>query len=264
MDETFRDRIADELAAQPEPPLGDLVVNSLRQGKRLRLVWQARIAGSALAAVAVLVAGFVLGGHVFTGHGTVPGASLPQPTESQPAGTGWPLPAPVIAQPAGPKLGTTLAAIAYRVQQLVPGAQLSQLAHVQTDVRLSLQFDVDRGKGPGMIDVDIETDATLDNCVNRNGTTCLVGPHGAHTIVQTEPGNCIEPTSVSVDHGDGIVVYISVATCLPWNGTTNPPCPPALTTGEAMSIAADPSWGATMSSSLVLAANARYPALATP
>jgi hypothetical protein len=263
VDENLRDRLAAELAEQPEPPLGDLVFDSLRQGKRLRLVRRAGIAGSALAAVAVFVVGLVLGAHLIGGTSVPPATHAPSPllTTAPPTTT-----TSGIAQPAGPKSPTTLAAMAYRFAQLVPGGQLTSLYHSDPNNPYALQFRLDRGHGAGEVQIDIAPNTPLGTCPIGGGLTCQneTAPGGAPAQVIGNSTNCVETTSVSVDHGGGLVVTIYEATCLPWNGTTNPPCPPALTSQEAIAIAADPSWGTQMPSSLVAAADAKYSTFAIP
>lgn len=256
MDENLRDRLVAELADHQEPPLGDLVLDALRQGRRLRVVRRARIAGSALTAVAVLVTGLLLGDHAVAGR-QVPSASAPALTTTQSASS-------VITQPAGPKVPTTLAAMAYHVEQLVPGGTFGDFRRMNSDSPLDLRFSLDRGRGPGMVYLDISRVHGLCAQAVDTGSTCEAGPGGEPTEVLTDPGNCVQSTVVSVDHGNGVVVTVYVATCLLWNGTSNPPCPAALTTEEAIGIAADPSWGTRMDSTLVEAADARFPALATP
>lgn len=264
VDESLRDRLAAELAEQPEPPLGDLVFDSLRQGKRLRLVRRAGIAGSALVAVAVLAVGVVLGGHLIGGTTHTPPASgAPSPLLT----TASPTPTTTgIAQPAGPRSPTTLAAMAYRFRQLVPGGGvMSNYYHSDPNDPYFLRFYLSRDHGPGQVQIEIATNSSVSTC-SPGDSTChdQFGPDGARVQVISNSGNCVETTSVSVDHGNGVVVTIYVATCLPWNGSTNPPCPPALTAEEAIAIAADPSWGPRMSSLLVAAGNAQFPSLAIP
>jgi hypothetical protein len=71
--------------------------------------------------------------------------------------------------------------------------------------------------------------------------------------------NCIEPLSVDVDHGDGTVVEINVASCMPWNGDSNPHAHMAITAAQAQQIAASPAWGAVqMNAVLVRSANRRF------
>jgi hypothetical protein len=62
-----------------------------------------------------------------------------------------------------------------------------------------------------------------------------------------------------VDHGDGTVVEVDVAGCLPWNGTSNTPTRMAITAAQAQQIAANPAWGATqMDAALVRDADSRF------
>jgi hypothetical protein len=71
--------------------------------------------------------------------------------------------------------------------------------------------------------------------------------------------NCIEPLVIDVDHGDGTVVEIDVATCLAWNGHSNPPTQMAITDPQALQIAANPAWGTSqMDAGLVRAAASRF------
>lgn len=260
MDEDLRDRLAAELAGLPEPPLGDLVDGALRQGKRLRLVRRARIAGASLAAMAVVIAGFLLHDRLTREIPTA--ASVPVLTTAplSPAAT-WPSPAPVIEQPAGPTLPTTHAALFFRLRALLPGLVIVPVSSSPTH---TLRFYLDRGHGFGMVFLQLETNDQIGGCQSAPDWSCGTGPNGVRTRVITNPTNCVQSTSVSVDHGNGVVVTLDVATCMPWNGTTNPPCQPALTTGEAIAIAADPSWGARMSAPLVEAANSEFSYLATP
>lgn len=240
MDENVHDRLAAELAAQPEPPLGDLVADALRQGKRIR---RTRIAGSALAVVAVLVAGLLL-----RGHGTGP--------HHTPSASGS-----LTEEPTSP---TTAAAVAYHLKQLVPRGNFSH--YTVMGGAQDLQFYLDRGQGPGMVRITIgpilRFDCSTSTADQGMTTACGSTSGGLHMRVISNAGNCIQTTSVSVDHGNGIEVTVDVASCLPWNGTSNPPCPMALSNGEALAIAADPAWGPRMDTSLVKLANAEYPTLA--
>jgi hypothetical protein len=50
-----------------------------------------------------------------------------------------------------------------------------------------------------------------------------------------------------------------VATCLAWNGTSNPPTQMAITAAQALQIAANPAWGASqMDAALVRDAATRF------
>ncbi len=270
MDDDLHDRLAgelaDELTARPEPPLGDLVHNALRQGKRLRMARRIKITAAAFAAAAVFVGGFtIVSSHVATPR-RLPAADTTQLTTA-PLTTAptWRYPAPVIAQPPGPKLVATLAALAARLQALLPGATFKNFTPMYGDgIPLDLQFYLDRGDGPGMVRIQIRTRSQLDPCGTDAELTCSVETGGVHVRVIGDPSNCIETSEVAVDHGNGVVVTIYISTCLQWNGRTNPPCPPALTTAGAIAVAADPAWGPLMDAALVTFADAKYPYLAKP
>lgn len=252
MDESLRDRLGTELAELQEPPLGDLVSGALRRGKRLRLARRARIAGSALAAVALLVAGLIFGGHLIAG-------------KRAPSASDVPVLSLASSAPAVPTSPTTLAAMVYRFRQL-SGGQVTHIA-VDSGSPYSLQFYLNRNNGPGMLHFYMVTNGQLGPCAPTNSTLpcdSVTAPGGLPAQVLGNPSNCVETNSVSVNHGNGLIVTIEVATCLPWNGTANPPCNPALTAEEAIVIAADPSWGQRMSSALVAAGDAQYPSLAKP
>jgi uncharacterized membrane protein YgcG len=89
--------------------------------------------------------------------------------------------------------------------------------------------------------------------------TCSTLPSGANVLTTRISDNCIEPLVIDVDHGDGTVVEIDVATCLVWNGHSNPPTNMAITAAQALQIAANPAWGTSqMDAAVVRAAASRF------
>jgi hypothetical protein len=252
VDENFHDRLAEELAGEPEPPLGDLVTGALRQGRRLRFVRRAKITASALAAIALLVAGLALGGHAF-GPGRVPTAAHLTMSPATPG------------VPPGPLVPATPAAIAYRLQQLLPGRHFTHLRH-DGGVALELEFYLDTPNGPGRLNLSVTHGSVAYGCPqgDRVTTACTPGSDGMYTQVVRIPDNCIQSLSVDVDHGNGTVVQLDVSTCLDWNGTANPAGHSALTQEQAIAVASDPGLGTMMSATLVHAGNARFPSLAVP
>jgi hypothetical protein len=89
--------------------------------------------------------------------------------------------------------------------------------------------------------------------------TCSTLPSGATVLTTRISDNCVEPLAIDVDHGDGTVVQINVATCLAWNGSSNPPARMAITAAQAEQIAANPAWGAfKMDAALVRASASRF------
>lgn len=274
MDEEFQARLAAELAEGHEPPLGDLVVVALRQGKRLRLVRRAKIAAGAVVATSVLVVGLLLGGQALvagTGHQRVSAATgaatarlTVVPSSSADPDVPWSAgdPAPVIEQPAGPMTPATPAALAYRLEELLPSGQPSGIIRLAGG-RLEVQLTFDRGQGPGLVSLAVVPNSWAVACSPGGDplVRCYLGPQGAHVSVSQNPGNCVDTTTVVVDHGNGVTVQITLATCLAWNGSSNPRTREALSLDEAISIAADPTWGLRMGSSLVAIGNELHPAL---
>lgn len=275
MDEEFQARLAAELAERHEPPLGDLVVVALRQGKRLRLVRRAKIAAGAVVATSVLVVGLLLGGQALVagaGHQRVSAATgtatarLTVVPSSGPSTADEPWlegdPAPVIDQPAGPKALATPATLAYRFAELLPAGQPSDITRL-ADSELGVALAFDRGQGPAMVSLTVVPDSWVLACKAGDApwATCHLGPHGAHVSVIQNPDNCTNATSVVVDHGNGLTVHITLATCLSWNGASSSTTREALSVDEAISIAADPSWGVRMDSTLVAVGNELHPAL---
>jgi hypothetical protein len=257
VEDSFHARLARELDDQPEPPLGDLITGALRQGKRLRLVRRVKIAASTVAVAGLVTAGVIVGGQALagsTGH-VLPAAS---------GGTNLtiaPTSEPPIEQPAGPKSPATPAAIVYRLTQLLPAGTTSGYGRA-SDGELFGQIYLDRGHGPGMVRLTISADGQDDQGGCAPTPKCTTPRNGTVTVTRI-PDNCIQSLLVSVAHANGVVVEVLVSTCLAWNGKTNPPGPEALTEQEAEQIAADPSWGTSMSSSLVATAARDFPHLAT-
>jgi hypothetical protein len=89
---------------------------------------------------------------------------------------------------------------------------------------------------------------------------CRDLPHGGRAQADM---NASTGGTVTVDHGDGVVVMVFTPTWLAWNGRTNPPGRVTLTPEQALKIAAFPGWGATMDSALVRKAATDYRSLPT-
>lgn len=230
----------------------------------------------------VAVAGALVGALALSHHGTGTGATAagsPQhvlkpvvaaattttttaAAATEPAGGG------VIAQPPGPKSPATAATVVYRLTQLLPAGRTSGDA-AASDGSVFGQIYLDRGHGPGMLRLDVYRTPAGEprTCHPSNSgdlsTQCVTLPNGGRADITRIADNCIQSLVVDVDHGDGTGVQLNVGTCLAWNGRTNPPGPEALTEDEAIRIAADPSWGVTMDSSLVAAGASAFPHLPT-
>jgi hypothetical protein len=213
---------------------------------------------SAVAVAGALVGGLTLAHHTPSTRAPSLAAAVAQPAR---ATTLPPTTEPLASS--GPQSPTTSAAILYRLRQLLPAGRTSGF---EAEGGTFAQLHLDRGHGPGMLRLDIGTDLPQ----HRTGcpastaditTTCSPQPGGATLIVSRIPGNCVQSLVVEEDHGDGVDVQLNVATCLAYNGRTNPTSPSALTEAEAARIVEDPSWGPTMNSALVAAAAQRFPHL---
>lgn len=160
----------------------------------------------------------------------------------------------------GPQSPVTPAALVYRLQQLLPAGQTSGFA---ADGLLA-QLYLDQGHGPGMLRLAVAHQPSgRPDCGSSAAVqvTCEHLSDGDLAVVQRIPSNCVQSMTVMVDHPDGTEVQLMVSTCLAWNGKANPPCAPALTAAQAVAITDDPGWGMTMSSSLVAAAQQKFPSL---
>jgi hypothetical protein len=269
----------DEMSAQPRPSLDGMARQVLAQGRSARRARTAKIASAVLVAVG-LVGGVavavpaIAGGHsVATDRGTAAKSASPARTGTRtaPAGGAKTVPAPAIltdavsstryiSQPAGPKAPTSSAAILAELLKLLPPGATSNYSFSGGGA----QADLDGASGLGMVRVDlykgsVNPDACTSAVPSDMTRTCSMLPSGARVLTTRISDNCIEPLMIDVDHGDGTVVEIDVATCLAWNGHRNPPTPMAITAAQALQIAANPAWGAAkMDAGLVTASARRF------
>jgi len=267
----------EEMASQARPPLDGLAQEVLSEGKRARRARTAKIASAVFAVAGLIGAGVavpvITGGHsAVADRGTAAKVASPaQPgTRTAPTGGANTVPAAAILttvdspadipQPAGPKAPTTSAAVLDELLKLLPPGRTSNYAFDG----LGAQTYLDGASGLGMIRIylfrgSLNPDACTGAVPSDMTRTCGTLPSGATVLTTRISDNCIEPLSVDVDHGDGSVVEINVASCLPWNGTSNPPAHEAITAAQAEQIAANPAWGAVqMNAALVREANRRF------
>ena len=269
-----------EMSSQPGPSLDGLAQRALAGGRQARRARTAKIvsavivaAGLAGAAVAVAVP-TIAGRHpVAASRPTAPrsaGSARPGPRTAPGGGanavpaaailTTVNSPADYIPQPAGPKATTSSAAILDELLKLLPPGATSNYAYYG----LGAQTYLDGPSGVGMIRIflvkgSLNPDACTGAVPSDMTRTCGTLPSGATVLTTRISDNCVEPLAVDVDHGDGTVVQVDVATCLAWNGTSNPPSPMAITAAQALQIAANPAWGATqMDAALVRDAASRF------
>jgi hypothetical protein len=90
---------------------------------------------------------------------------------------------------------------------------------------------------------------------------CRTLPDGSDVSIVTVPDNCERRIAVSVHRPTGTRVDLDVASCLQFDGTTNPAGRLALSAEQAVTIAADARWGEAMEPGLVTAGARNFPRL---
>jgi hypothetical protein len=279
MDQRVHSMFRDEMSSQPRPSLDGMAQEVLARGQRARRARRAKIASTVLVAVGLVGVGVVVptitgGSHpAAADRGAVTKSASPArpDTQTAPAGganavpaaavlTTVTSPAHYIPQPAGPKAPTSSAAVLDELLKLLPPGATSHYAFYG----LGAETDLDGASGLGMIRLSLfkgslNPDACTSAVPSDMTRSCGTLPSGATVLTTRISDNCIEPLVIDVDHGDGTVVEIDVATCLAWNGHSNPPTPMAITAAQALQIAANPAWGtAQMDAALVRDGDSRF------
>jgi hypothetical protein len=274
MDERVHSMFRDEMSAQVRPPLDGLAQEVLARGRRARRARTAKIASTVLG-VAVLAGAAVAIPALASGHAPAARHAVAQsarpPKHATPSGgtstgsagailTTVQSTDSYIPQPPGPKAPTSSAAILDELLKLLPPGKTSNYAYYG----LGAQTYLDAAHGPGMIRIflfkgSLNPQACTGTVPSDMTRSCRTLPGGATVLTTRISDNCVEPLSIVVDHGAGTVVQINVATCLAWNGHSNPPTQMAITAAQALRIAASPAWGASqMNAALVRAAATRF------
>jgi hypothetical protein len=247
MEDNFHTRLAAELDNEHEPPLGDLVTNALRQGRRRRTMRRTTYVAGTLVTTGALIAGLVIGGQS--------GRHAP------PAAIGAAHPSLLITRSSTSKSPVTSAAIVYRLKQLLPPGTTSDYGRAG-DIPAFGQLALDRGHGPGILRLHVGTLTGPGRCAPHGDATlsvqCSTLPDGAQLSIMRFADDCNQSLVIDVHHSSGVNVLFDVTTCLATNGHANPL---ALSVAEAVAIADDPGWGRTMDSALVAAAQREFPDL---
>ncbi len=252
MDDNFHTRLAAELDNEHEPPLGDLVTNALRQGRRRRTMRRTTYAAGTLMTTGALITGLIISGQS--------GRHAPQ------AAIGSAHPSLSIAQSSSsktpaPQSPVTSAAVVYRLKQILPPGTTSAYGQAGNGTVFG-QIALDRGHGPNMLRLHVGTLSVPYHCGDHTDPTlsiqCSTLPDGARLALIRFSDDCNQSLVVAVYRSNGVNVLLNVMTCLTTNGHANPP---ALSQAEAVTIADDPGWGRTMDSTLVAAAQREFPDL---
>lgn len=285
-----RGRFTDELARHVAPPLGDLVQQSMVQGRRLRRRRRLAQIGAGASALAVLLVIGLAAGPLTNGADQAgrsdswdigsPGGSVDSPTPSPaetpddapsggfvrgaaeaPGVAASPTPTTTVidtvrigAGPDGALLTTTPQGALDLLMRLLPKGETSGEANLGSSGAGPgmpyVQIFLDRGDGPGMVRLSVYQDH-------------LGGDPVPGTVELTEvPGNCVQDKMITVYHRDGLQIDVLIATCLAWAGKGNSPAPAVLSVDEAIAIAANPDWGTKLPAEYVRSGAKRFPTLA--
>jgi hypothetical protein len=282
----------EEMSAERQPPLGDLLGDAVRDGRRARRTRRAWIGVGATGVVAAVAVGAFL---VVPGKSPARVAPLKGPAPVLAASST----STVIKQPSGPKSPVTDAAVVEQLARLIPPGRTSGYAQGSKEANRYAfgQLYLDSGKGPGMIRAFVYKGGLSDTACSTNPATqgyaskeaaelkansskeaqaqirrryailmaqkrpgCQDLPGGGRALVEK---NADGTSSATVDHGNGVVVLVFTAPWLAWNGSMNPQGTVALTPEQVLKVAAFPGWGAKMDSALVRKAAADHPSMPT-
>ncbi len=271
----IRRLLAEELALESPPPIGDLVQESVRRGRRMRrtrAVWTG--VGASGVALACVMAGVMVVAEASPPRHADANLGPSGSRHAAEAGTaGGSVPAPPIsvapthasspsADP-GPQVNTTTRGMLALLSALLPAGQRSKPADT-SDGSLFVALNLDRGQGVGMVRLNVTSTKTpppSNSCTP--GDICRTLPDGNFVEIVDLPDNCIERHAVFLSRPDGVAVGILMSSCLSWDGTSNPPGQVVLSVDEAIAIADDSRWGATMPKSLVDSGQREFPNLST-
>lgn len=281
MVDTFRSRLADELAEAGEPPLGDLVDAAIARGQRLVLRRRVRLAAAALSVTVVL--GLTGAGLVLTDRGDPGGGTLPAAEAST-----------------GERVEATPEGLLELLLRLLPGGTTGEYAglrdrragivSVQTYlvrdggsglVRLTVGRGGLFGPAPGMPPSTLRPTRDVPPCVTTNGIPCAQADQGevawsdGRTYqVATNAADCGRSARIAVLHPDEVRVTIEIDTCPARSRGGDPSTVDApgagavtglpLTPAEAIELGGDRRWGLRIDPGLAEAGARRFPHLPEP
>jgi hypothetical protein len=274
MGDRFRQLIEAELAEEIPPPLGDVVHDAMRDGRRLRRVRVMRAGLAGVAAVAVLVLGLGFAATSVAPGGSGGPARLGAPAGSAPA-TGTtpsvpptPSPSPPTPPPAGavPTIGLDSgrsaglsvapgggglvragpSAVLVLLLDMLPAGRTAEFAGGAYDGYTGVQVHLDRGDGFGMIRFAISDApaATPKPCRGEDqGVVVACHDEGGALVESFEiEANCVQRRGVNVFRPDGLAIQVNISNCLARKGADHPVVERVLSIEEAIWIALDPMW----------------------
>jgi hypothetical protein len=226
-----------ELPGFPEPPLGTLVHDSLRRGKRLRTV--RRMYGAAMIAVCVGLATAVV----------VPVGS--------PRSAGFDA-----ASSSSGRTQATPEGVLQVLLENLPKGRTSNYAKASNG-GLHVQTYLYDKSGPGMVRMRVRQGPDVLPAQTTTGRRSWKLDSGNTAVVVGLLEDCTRSLHVEVRRPDGVVVVVDVGSCLAWSGFLLGPGRIALTEAQAVAIADDPRLGSQMANRLIKDGTERADKLAT-
>lgn len=245
MGDRFRSMIESEFAEVDPPPIGDLVDNAIRDGRRLRRTRVVQRSVACFAAMGVLVLGVGMATSTLRPDGSpAPDDGFAAPPGAVPASTAPHVPVEPSADPSGRTYRTmppdtpTMAvfsdlhledaeskpptappaAVLLALGTVLPTGPTIAFAGSRFDTFTGVQVFLDRGAGFGMIRV------AMARYAPRPGRSCAIGPPGVAVTCTEQKGalvetfeiesNCVQRRGVNVYRPDGITIQVNIGSCL--------------------------------------------------
>ncbi|MEV6851689.1 hypothetical protein [Actinoplanes sp. NPDC051411] len=250
MEDDLRAALLADLAGERPPPLGDVVGAAISDGRRVRRNRRLAAVGAGVAVLAIAAfAAFGPGPQLPALPSALPPGSVPSiavaPTAAAPTRTVTVRNGTQRAE--GMQKKATSAAMLHLLTTLLPPGRTSHYG-VGRDNDLHVQLYYDAGYGPSMLRLQVD----------RKDTGLPRGSAARLTVTHV-PGDCVQDTDVRATWPDGTEVQLDIATCLAFDGRTDPPARAQLSEAEAALIVTDRRWGVTMDASLVDQAASAFP-----
>jgi hypothetical protein len=276
MGDRFRSMIESEFAEVDPPPIGDLVDNAIRDGRRLRRARVVQRSVACFAAVGVLAFGVGMATATLRpdappgsdGFAAPPAAvpvttapyvsveaSAERPGDSAQAPPGGAPTMPVFPigrqERAGSEPPTAPPpAVLLALDTVLPGGPTMGFAGARFDTFTGVQVFVDRGAGFGMVRV------AMARYLPKPERSCSISPPGVALSCVAKEGalvetfeiesNCVQRRGVNVYRSDGIAIQVNVGSCLvdgPWGPADKVAVDEeVLSMDEAVKIGLDPVW----------------------
>ena len=255
MDDDVRQLFQQELPGFPEPPLGTLVQDAIRQGKRMRAT--RRIYGAT-----VLATGLAFATVVAVQADSPATADLSAASSSANGSTTTSEAADLAADSPSGRTGATPGGLLEVLLQDLPDGKTSHYARASNG-GLHVQTFLHDRSGPGMIRIRVLDGPDVLPAQMVTGRTSWTLPNGNTATVSTLPEDCTRSLHVDVERPNGITVSVDVGTCLSWDGFLLGQGRITLTSQQAVEIANDSRLSVRMTKKLIESGAKRSRAVAT-